>query len=178
MPVLRIDPVQRPRLADIRDNLTARIVEAEREGWLGEAEGPRVSLAAARDRLAQLDDRTRRAATVSLGIPAYRDIAARTPPAPKPPMMPPGSILLSAGGSGCGDRGGGAKYLLLQLVEDADWRPWTMTAFCFPSVSWPGARGCRCARSGSGPMPACCPRRSVPRAAGGCMTRRAWPGWI
>jgi hypothetical protein len=85
MPVLRIDPVQRPRLADIRDNLTARIVEAEREGWLGEAEGPRVSLAAARARLAQLDDRTRRAATVSLGIPAYRDIAARTPLPRNPP---------------------------------------------------------------------------------------------
>jgi hypothetical protein len=28
------------------------------------------------DKLAQLDDRTRRAASVSLGIPAYRDIAA------------------------------------------------------------------------------------------------------
>jgi hypothetical protein len=39
-------------------------------GWLGEAEGLRVSLAAARDKLAQLDERTRRAATVSLGIPA------------------------------------------------------------------------------------------------------------
>ncbi len=77
-PVLRIDPGQRSRLTDIRDNLTARIAEAEREGWLGEAEGLRVSLAAARDKLAQLDDRTRRAATVSLGIPAYRDIAART----------------------------------------------------------------------------------------------------
>jgi hypothetical protein len=81
-PVLRIDPDQRPRLADLRDNLTARIAEAEREGWLGEAEGLRVSLAAARDKLAQLDERTRRAATVSLGIPAYRDIAARTATVP------------------------------------------------------------------------------------------------
>jgi hypothetical protein len=81
-PVLRIDPDQRPRLADIRDNLTARIAEAEREGWLGEAEGLRVSLAAARDKLAQLDERTRRAATVSIGIPAYCDIAARTATVP------------------------------------------------------------------------------------------------
>jgi len=32
-------------------------------------------------------------------------------------------MLLSAGGSGRSDREGGAKYLLLQLVEDADWRP-------------------------------------------------------
>jgi hypothetical protein len=46
------------------------------------AGGLRVSLAAARDKLAQFDDRTRRAATVSLGIPAYRDIAARTATVP------------------------------------------------------------------------------------------------
>jgi hypothetical protein len=32
-------PAQRPRIAEIRDNLIARIAEAEREGWLGEAEG-------------------------------------------------------------------------------------------------------------------------------------------
>jgi hypothetical protein len=62
--------------------LVAEVPEAEREGWLGEAEGLRVSLAAARDKLAQLDERTRRAATVSLGIPAYRDIAARTATVP------------------------------------------------------------------------------------------------
>jgi hypothetical protein len=49
------------------------------------AGGLRVSLAAARDKLAQLDDRTRRAATVSLGIPAYRDIAARTATLPGNP---------------------------------------------------------------------------------------------
>jgi hypothetical protein len=36
MPLLRIEPAQRQRLAEIRDNLTARIIEAEREGWLGE----------------------------------------------------------------------------------------------------------------------------------------------
>ncbi len=33
------DPAQRPRIAEIRDNLIARIAEAEREGWLGEVEG-------------------------------------------------------------------------------------------------------------------------------------------
>ncbi|MFI9587057.1 protein-L-isoaspartate O-methyltransferase [Streptomyces sp. NPDC052236] len=43
--LLRPDPAQRTRLADIRDNLIARIAEAEREGRLGEAEGLRVSLA-------------------------------------------------------------------------------------------------------------------------------------
>ena len=46
-PLLRIDPAQRHRLEEIRGNLLARIAEAEREGWTGEAEGLRVSLAAA-----------------------------------------------------------------------------------------------------------------------------------
>ena len=64
------DPAQRPRIAEIRDNLTARIAEAEREGWLGEAEGLKISLAGAEDKLAQIDRRTRPAATGDLGMPA------------------------------------------------------------------------------------------------------------
>ena len=54
-PMLWPDPAQRPRLVDIRDNLTARIAEAEREGWLGEVDGLAVSLAGANDKLAQID---------------------------------------------------------------------------------------------------------------------------
>src|SRR5256884_3618557 len=53
-PLLRPDPAHRPRLADLCDNLQARIGEAQREGWLGEAEGLKVSLAAARHKLTQL----------------------------------------------------------------------------------------------------------------------------
>jgi hypothetical protein len=75
-PLLRIDPAQRHRLEGIRDNLLARIAEAEREGWTGEAEGLRVSLDAATSKLAQADlAAARRAEAVNLGIPAYRDIA-------------------------------------------------------------------------------------------------------
>jgi hypothetical protein len=62
------DPAQRPRIAEIRDNLTARIAEAEREGWLGEAEGLKISLAGAEDKLAQIDRRSHR--TADLGMPA------------------------------------------------------------------------------------------------------------
>ena len=51
----RPDPAQRPRIAEIRDNLIARIGEAEREGWHGEAEGLKISLAGASDKLAQID---------------------------------------------------------------------------------------------------------------------------
>jgi hypothetical protein len=77
---LRIDPAQRSRLAEIGANLLARIAEAEREGWTGEAEGLRVSLAAAEDKLTQADGLlARQAAVVGLGIPAYRDIAAIIP---------------------------------------------------------------------------------------------------
>ena len=78
-PLLRIDPAQRPRLAAIHDNLTARITEAEQQGWFGETEGLKVSLAAANTKLAQVDVLiARRDTAVSLGMPAYRDIAAQT----------------------------------------------------------------------------------------------------
>jgi Phage integrase family len=62
-------PDQRHRIAEIRDNLIARIAEAEREGWLGEIEGLKISLAGAGDKLAQIDRRAR-TQPVDLGIPA------------------------------------------------------------------------------------------------------------
>ena len=76
-PLLRPSHEQRARIAGIRDNLLDRIAEAEREGWAGEAEGLKVSIAAAEQKLAQLDEMARRAATVHLGIPAFREIAGR-----------------------------------------------------------------------------------------------------
>ncbi len=42
---------------------------AEREGWPGEAEGLKVSLAGAEDKLAQIDRRSRNG-PVDLGLPA------------------------------------------------------------------------------------------------------------
>ncbi|MFF8479303.1 hypothetical protein [Streptomyces sp. NPDC015414] len=63
---------------DIRDNLIDRIAEAEREGWAGEAEGLKVSLAAANAKLAQLNNLiTDRAAAIHLGMPAFPDVAGR-----------------------------------------------------------------------------------------------------
>jgi hypothetical protein len=60
----------------------ARILEAEREGWLGEIEGLQSSLTHAEEKLAQLDAQiTRKQTAVDLGIPTFRDIAARTPTA-------------------------------------------------------------------------------------------------
>ena len=77
--LLRVDPAQKQRLEDIRGSLAARIAEAEREGWAGEAEGLKVSLSAANNKLAQVElSLARRAETVSLGIPSYRDTAAAT----------------------------------------------------------------------------------------------------
>lgn len=61
--------ITRRLVGGIRENLTERIAEAEEHGRLVEAEGPRVSLAAAGDELAQLDQRARRVTTIDLGIP-------------------------------------------------------------------------------------------------------------
>ena len=67
--MLRPDLAHQPRLVEIRDNLTARIAEAEREGWLGEVEGLKISLTGAEDKLAQIERRTHNQHTAELGIP-------------------------------------------------------------------------------------------------------------
>ena len=85
-PLLRVGPAQRPRLEEIRDNLTARISEAKREGWTGESEGLQVSLAAANNKLAQVDGLiARRRSAVSLDMPSFPDIAGRTAAPAKEP---------------------------------------------------------------------------------------------
>ncbi|WP_235613955.1 hypothetical protein [Streptomyces olivochromogenes] len=76
--LLRPDPAQRTRLVDIRDNLIARIAEAEREGWLGEVERLQVSLTGAEEKLAQLDARQdRRSSKAFLGVPSLDQIGTR-----------------------------------------------------------------------------------------------------
>lgn len=77
-PLLRPSPTQRSRIVTIHDNLLDRIAEADREGWAGEAEGLKITLTGTQQKLTQLDQMARRAATVHLGIPAFRDIASRT----------------------------------------------------------------------------------------------------
>ncbi|MFE4024266.1 integrase [Streptomyces sp. NPDC059101] len=69
--LLRPDPAQQARLAEIRDNMIARIAEAETEGWLGEVEGLQVSLTGAKDKLSRLDAQVdRRTRVVDLGLPS------------------------------------------------------------------------------------------------------------
>jgi hypothetical protein len=76
-------------LEEIRDNLLARIVEATREGWLGEVEGLQVSLAGAQDKLTQIDTILRRQATTThLGMPSFGRIAGRIPTASPPHAAP------------------------------------------------------------------------------------------
>ena len=85
-PLLRPDPAARPRLENIRDNLIARIAEAQSHRWYGEAEGLRVSLAGARAKLAQMEQITaRRTHAVQLGIPNFTDTASRTNTDTTPP---------------------------------------------------------------------------------------------
>ena len=75
-PLLRVDPAQRPRLAGIADNLITRIAEAHEQGWTGEAEGLKVSLAAAQHKLAELDRLAARRTTIDLGSQAFPDMPA------------------------------------------------------------------------------------------------------
>lgn len=75
-PLLRPSPAQRARIAEIHENLLARIGEAEREGWAGEVEGLRVSLAGAEQKLAQVDEMEHRKA--ALAAPPFADVASRT----------------------------------------------------------------------------------------------------
>jgi hypothetical protein len=78
-PVLIVNPAEMPRLIEVRDNLTSRIAEAEREGWLGEAEGLSVSRDAAEEKIAQLDARSeRKNSPIFLGVPSFDQIVART----------------------------------------------------------------------------------------------------
>jgi integrase len=82
--LLRPDPAQRTRLEEIRDNLHDRIAEAEREGWLGEIEGLKVSLSGTEDKLAQINASLQRQdQAVHLGMPAFPDIAGRSVPGPE-----------------------------------------------------------------------------------------------
>ena len=77
-PLLRVDPAQRPRLAGIADNLITRIAEAHEQGWTGEAEGLKVSLAAAQHKLAELDRLAARRTTIDLGQPGFPRDSVRT----------------------------------------------------------------------------------------------------
>jgi hypothetical protein len=73
-PLLRPDPAQRSRLEEIRDNLEARIIEAKREGWLGEIEGLQIGLTGANEKLSQLERTTKNA---ELGMPTFTQLAGR-----------------------------------------------------------------------------------------------------
>ncbi len=76
-PLLRPDPTQQARLVQIRDNLLARINEARHEGWAGEVEGLQVSLAGARQKLAQADQQAARSSNIDLGMPDFSNVAGR-----------------------------------------------------------------------------------------------------
>ncbi|RSS46509.1 hypothetical protein EF912_27490 [Streptomyces sp. WAC07061] len=58
-------------MIEIRDSLLDRIAEAEREGWLGEIEGLRVSLDGAESKISQIDAAAPGGA-VLLGLPTPR----------------------------------------------------------------------------------------------------------
>ncbi|WP_406393681.1 integrase [Streptomyces sp. NBC_00882] len=77
-PVLIVGPGERPRLEEIRENLQARIAEAEREGWLGDVEQLTVSLTATHDKISQIDPNERRKSSpVFVGMPPMHQLVVR-----------------------------------------------------------------------------------------------------
>ncbi|MBV9383793.1 MAG: site-specific integrase [Streptosporangiaceae bacterium] len=76
-PMLRVDPLQGVRLAEIITSLHERIREATERGWLGEIEGLQVSLDAARQKMEQIRRIRLRGTPLELGP------TRRLPPAPK-----------------------------------------------------------------------------------------------
>ncbi|OZF03957.1 integrase [Rhodococcus sp. 14-2496-1d] len=66
-PMLRPDPTQRTRLENIITSLRERLAEATERGWLGDVDGLTVSLAAAQQKLIQMQ----RTAT-NLGLPSIQ----------------------------------------------------------------------------------------------------------
>ena len=82
-PCLTPDPAQRGRLEE-SGTVSWTASTRPREGWLGEIEGLKVSLAATNDKIAQLDASLQRQdQAVHLGMPAFPDIASRSVPGPE-----------------------------------------------------------------------------------------------
>lgn len=71
-PMLRPDPAQQQRLEEIIASLGERLAEAHERGWLGEVDGLQTSLAAAEQKLVQMQ-RT----AVNLGLPTMPPSKAR-----------------------------------------------------------------------------------------------------
>jgi hypothetical protein len=84
-PMLRMDPKQRARLAEIIRNLDERIKEARMNGWLGEVQGLQTSRDAAAKKLVALDRRIAQASregagSTNLGIPVVADTSSTMAP--------------------------------------------------------------------------------------------------
>jgi len=77
-PLLRVDPVQRPRLEEIHANLLERLQEAREQGWLGEVAAIQTTLAAAGQKLQAMCEAATRGNTVSLGMPNIRQSIGRS----------------------------------------------------------------------------------------------------
>jgi hypothetical protein len=75
-PALRPDPAQ--RLEDILASLRARLAEAREQGWGGEIAGLEVSIAAAGQKIAAMDQMAARHQVTHLGMPDFRPSTGRS----------------------------------------------------------------------------------------------------
>jgi hypothetical protein len=73
-----VGPGERSRLEEIRENLHARIIEAEREGWLGDVEQLTVSFTATDDKISQMEaNGIRKRSPVFVGMPPINQLVVR-----------------------------------------------------------------------------------------------------
>jgi hypothetical protein len=72
--MLRPDPAQERRLLAIVANLNDRLREAQDRGWLGEIDGLKISLDAARQKVAQMRKIRTQSKTVNLPTPTSRPL--------------------------------------------------------------------------------------------------------
>lgn len=87
-PLLRVDPATTPPGRHPRQPHHPHR-GSRAQSWVGEAEGLRVSLAATREKLAEIGTAIARGnATVALGIPGFRELAGRTATIPHHPTTP------------------------------------------------------------------------------------------
>jgi hypothetical protein len=73
-----VDPAQKPRLEEIRANLSDRLQEARDQRWLGEVAAIETTLAAATQKLTAMRELNARSTTVHLGMPDIGCSAGRS----------------------------------------------------------------------------------------------------
>lgn len=69
-----------PRLKEIHVNLVARLLEAKKQGWLGEVAAIETTMAAAAQKLEAMQVSSTRDSSAHLGMPVFRSAPGQSSP--------------------------------------------------------------------------------------------------